>query len=121
MEADIVEDDDIAGRKFGSELSFDIVFEDGRVHRRIDDPWRDEAMAAQPGNEGLCLPLTEWRMRAVALALGRPAGSLAQLCVGGCLINEDQTRQGLVEEALATLDPVLTRLADVGALLFACS
>ncbi|ESY77902.1 hypothetical protein X739_32465 [Mesorhizobium sp. LNHC220B00] len=33
VEADIVKNDDIAGRKFGSELSFDVAFEDGGIHR----------------------------------------------------------------------------------------
>lgn len=46
VEADIVENDDIAGRQFGSELRFDIVFEDGAIHRRVDDPRRDKAVAS---------------------------------------------------------------------------
>lgn len=121
MEADIVEDDDIAGRQLWSELGFDVVFKDGGVHGRVDDPWRDEAMAAQPSDEGLCLPLTEWRVRAVARALRRPAGALAQLGVGGRLIDEDQTWQGLAEERLSAPDPEFPCLAYISAQLFACS
>lgn len=119
VEGDVVENDDIARRQFGNELGFDVSLEDGGVHRRIDDPRRDEAMTAQTGDEGLCLPATERRVGLVTFALRRPAGALGQLGVRRGLINEDQTRQGPVEEALASLDPKLTRLTDVGALLLA--
>lgn len=119
VEGDVVEDDDIARRQFGNELGLDVSLKDGGVHRRIDDPWRDEAMTAQASDEGLCLPAAERRVGLVALALRRPARAFGQLGVGRCLIKEDQARQGLVEETLAPIDPKLTRLTDVGALLFA--
>jgi hypothetical protein len=119
VEADVVENDDIAWRQFGSELSFDVAFEDGAIHRRVDDPRRDKAVAAQPGDEGLRLPFAEWRMRPEALALLRPAGAFGQLGVGRRLIDEDQPCQSLVEEALSPPDPHLTRLAHVGPLLLA--
>lgn len=119
VEADIVENDDIAGRQFGSELRFDVAFEDGGVHRRVDDPRRDKTVASQPGDEGLRLPFAEWCMRPEALALRRPAGAFGQLGVGRCLIDEDQPRQGFVEEALSPPDPQFTRLAHVGPLLLA--
>lgn len=82
MEADIVENDDIAGRQFGSELRFDVVFEDGGIHRRVDDPWRDKTMVSQPGDKGLRLPFAEWCMRPEALALRRPACAFGQLGAG---------------------------------------
>lgn len=63
------------------QLSFDAL-EDGSIHRRVDDPRRDETVASQPGDEGLRLPFAEWRMRPVALALRRPAGAFGQLGVG---------------------------------------
>lgn len=119
VEADIVENDDISGRQFGSELSFDVAFEDGGIHRCIDDPRRDKTVASQPGDEGLRLPFAEWRMRLEALALRRPAGAFGQLGVGRRLIDEDQARQSLVEEALSPPDPQFTRLAHVGPLLLA--
>lgn len=70
MEADIIEDDDVARLKFGHQLGLDPCLESSSVHRRIDNPRRDHAMAAQPGNEGLGMPLAEGSMRPVALALG---------------------------------------------------
>lgn len=118
VEGDIVVDDDIAWRQFGRELSFDIQLEASHVHRRIDDPWRDHAMAAQAGDEGLRLPPPERRMRPVALTLGRPAGALGQLGVCRRLIDKDQALQGAIEEWLASRDPERALLADVRALLF---
>lgn len=119
VEADIVEDDDIAGRQLGSELRFDIALEDGGIHWRVDDPGSDKTVASQSGDEGLRLPFAEWRMRPEALALRRPAGAFGQLGVGRRLIDEDQPRQSLVEEALSPPDPQLARLAHVSPLLLA--
>ena len=119
VEGDIVVDDNIARRQFGRELSFDIQFEARHVHRRIDDPWCDHAMAAQAGNEGLRLPPAERRLRPITLTLGRPAGALGQAGVCRRLIDEDQALQGVVEEWLAPRDPERALLVDVRALLFA--
>lgn len=119
MEADIVENDDVAGLKLGSQLRLDPGLEARCVHGRVDDPRRDHAMASQAGDEGLRLPLAEGRMCLVAFALGRPACAFGQPGVRGCLIDEDQARQGFVEEAPAPLGPQFARLMDVGALLLA--
>ena len=73
-------------------------------------------MTTQAGDEGLRLPFAEGRMGSVALAFRRPAGAFGQLGIGGCLIDEDQARQGLAEEAPAPVDPQLARLTDIGAL-----
>lgn len=79
MKADIVEDDDIAGLKLWRQLRLDSGLEAPGIHRCIDDPWRDHAVAAQTGDEGLRLPLAERRMRLVTLAFRRQDGALGQL------------------------------------------
>ena len=119
VEADIVEDDDVAWLKLGSQLRLDPGLEAPGVHRRIDDPRRDHAVAAQAGDEGLRMPFAEGSVRPVALAFRRPAGALGQPGVGGRLVDEDQTGQGLGEEALAPRDPQFARLTDVGTFLLA--
>lgn len=119
MEGDVVEDDDIAWHEFGGELGLDIDFEAGPVHWPIDDPRRDHAMTSEAGDERLCLPATKRRGCAIPFALGRPAGSFGQPCVGRGLVDEDKVRQGLVEEGFAPRRPVLAGLPDVGAFLFA--
>ena len=68
VEADIVENDNVAGLKLGSQLCLDPGLEARGIHRRIDDPRSDYAMAAQAGDEGLRMPFAERSMRPVALA-----------------------------------------------------
>ena len=70
MEADIVENDDIAFRQRRGKLGFDPGLEDATVHRCVDNEGRGHAMASEPGDEGLRPPLAEWRMRPIALAFG---------------------------------------------------
>lgn len=113
VEADIVEDDDIARLQFGRQLRLDIAFEYLAVHRALDDPGRDQAMAAQAGDEGLGAPMSERRMRQVALALRRPAGALGQFGVGRGLVDEDKAGQGLGEERLSSGRPKLARRLDL--------
>lgn len=105
VEADVVEDDDVAARQRRGELCLDPSFEDAPVHRCIDDPRRGQAMAAQTGDEGLRPPLAEGRVRAIALAFGCPSGALGQLGIGRCFIDKDQLCQGFIEEAPASLNP----------------
>lgn len=105
VEPHIVEDDDIAGLEFWSQLGLDPRLEMAGVHRCIDDPWGDQAMAAQAGDEGLCLPLAKGGMRLVTVAFRRPAGAFGQLGVGRCFVDEDQARQGFAEEGLAPSQP----------------
>lgn len=71
-----------AAREFGRQLRLDIAFEDLAVHCALDDPRRDEAIAAQAGNEGRRAPMSEGRVRQVALTLRRRAGALGQPGVG---------------------------------------
>jgi hypothetical protein len=71
-------------------------------------------VTAQTGDEGLRLPAAERRMGAVALSFRRPSGALAQPRVGRGFVDEDEPREGLAEEALASLDPKLARLSDLG-------
>ena len=77
-------------------------------------------MAAQSGNEGLCLPFSEGRIGGKAPAFGRPSGAFCQARIRGSLIDKDETRQGLVEEPLSAIDPKITRLGDLWSTLLAC-
>lgn len=58
----IVENDDVAGLKRWGELRFDIGGKRLSIHGAIDDPWRNEAVASEPGDEGLCAPFSERRI-----------------------------------------------------------
>ncbi len=113
VEADIVEDDHVAPLQFGCQLRLDVAFEDLAVHRALDDPWSDEAVTAQAGDEGLRAPVPEGRMRQIALPLRRPAGALGQLGVGRGLVDEDEAGQGFGEERLSAGRPEFPRGLDV--------
>src|SRR5690242_2751777 len=56
---EVVENDHVAGLEGGCELGLHIGFEDDPVHRRVNDPWRDEAAAFEARHEGLCSPMAE--------------------------------------------------------------
>lgn len=120
MEADIVEDDDVTGRQCRRKLCLDPCFEDAAVHRRIDDPWSGQAMAAQPCDESLRLPVAEGSVSRKATAFGRPSGALRQTGIRGRLIDKDEPGQRLVEEPLAAVDPKITRLGYLRSALLAC-
>lgn len=67
MEADIVEDDDIAERQGRDELRFDPGLENAPVYRCIDDKGRDQPMRSEAGDEGLGLPRAKGGVGAIAL------------------------------------------------------
>ncbi|EXL03064.1 hypothetical protein BG36_13105 [Aquamicrobium defluvii] len=60
--------DDVVFRQRRGELGLDIGFEDAPVHRPVDHEGCGQAEASQPGDEGLGLPVPEWRLRAQPLA-----------------------------------------------------
>lgn len=53
MAGEVVEDDDVAWLEGGRELGFDADLEDHPVHRGINDPGGDEAVALEARHEGL--------------------------------------------------------------------
>jgi hypothetical protein len=89
--AEIVHDDDIAGRERGREDLFDIGEEGLAIHRSVEDERRGEAAGTQPGDKGRCFPMPIRNRRDEPLAT-RSASALARH-VGGCpgLIDKDQT------------------------------
>ena len=76
-------------------------------------------MAAQARHEGLGQPVAERRLGVQALAPSAAPAQPGHLGRGAGLIDEDQPVRLLAQPRLAPGAPVLARLADVGALLFA--
>ena len=116
---EIVEDDDIALCQRRGELGFDIGLEDAPVHRRVDDERGGEPVAAQAGDEGLGLPMSERRLGAQPLALQAAAAQARHLGGGSGLVDEDQPMRLKPHPRLALGLPFLARLADVGTILLA--
>src|SRR5262245_724872 len=56
---EIVQDDDVAWLEGGGELGFDIGLEDCPVHRRVNDPGGDKAVAFEACHKGLRAPMAE--------------------------------------------------------------
>ena len=59
MGRQIVQDDDVARLEGRSKLSREVSFENAPVHRRVNDEGGGQGVAAQAGDEGLRLPMSE--------------------------------------------------------------
>ena len=101
-----------------SELGLDVGLEGLAIHRTIEDPGGDQAVAAQAGNEGLGVPMAERSGHLEPLATGRAASQPRH--VRGCagLVEEDQAMRLLAHPRQSPLDPFVTPLGYVGATLF---
>jgi hypothetical protein len=79
-------------------------------HARCDD-----AVAAQGGNEGQCLPVPIWHLGNQALAAGAAPMRAGHVGLHPCLIDEDQT---LWVNLALVLFPLVAPARDVGPVLF---
>ena len=101
------------------ELGLDIGLEDAAVHRSVDDEGRCEAVAAQTGDEGLCLPVAERGFGAKPLALQAAATQARHLRGGPGLVQKDPPVRFKPHSWLPRGRPLLACLPDVGPILFA--
>ena len=119
MGGEVVENDDVALFERRGKLRRDIGLEDAAVHRGIDDKGRRQAVASQPGDEGLGLPVPERRPGLEPLALRTAATQPCHLGVGAGFVDEDQPVPLKPHLRLTPGDPFLARLPDVRAILLA--
>ena len=115
----IVADDDVAWLEGRGQLRLDIGFEDAPIHRRVDHERRGERVAAQAGDEGLGLPMSERRLGEKPSPLGTAAAQTRHLGGGSSLVQEDEPVRLKAHPRLADFCPFLARVLDVGAILFA--
>ena len=108
---------DIARRQIGHQHLLDIGAEGSTMHRAVEQHGRCDAVKAQAGGEGRCLPVTMRNGRPAPFAFGRPAAKASHLGVGAGLIDKDQARR--VKLGLA-VEPGASPGKDVRALLFRC-
>src|SRR5580692_1966719 len=80
---------------------------------------RGERVAAQAGDEGLGLPMSERRLGEKPSPLGTAAAQTRHLGGGSSLVQEDEPVRLKAHPRLADFCPFLARLLDVGAILFA--
>ena len=110
----IVHDDDVAGSQFGTEHVLDISLEAGPVDGAVEHEGRHDAAKAQAGHQRRRLPVAVRHAHSQSLTARSAPVSARHLGGGTGLVDEDQALGIEIELAL---EPVLPRLADVGAIL----
>ena len=120
MAGEVVEDDDIARFEDGGELCLHIGVEYGPVHRRIDDPRCDKAVAFEARHKGLRAPVAERRLAVQPFSFQGTPAKAGHFCVGSPLIDKDQPPALLAHDGLAAFFPVGARLGQFRPVLFAC-
>ena len=115
MAAEIVHDDDVAGRERRHEALLDIIGEALAVDRLVEHAWRVDAVVAERGEEGHRAPVAIRNLGMEALADRCPATQRSHVRFGPCLVDEDQA--GRIKPALILL-PLLAPPGDRGPELF---
>jgi hypothetical protein len=117
---EIVQDDDVAGLEGRGKLGLDVSLEDGPVHRRVNDPGRDKAVALEARDQGLGGPVAERRFGMQALAFRAASAGSCHLGVGAGFVEKDQPRALSAHQGLAAFFPLRPRLDQVRPVLLAC-
>ena len=117
---EVVENDHVAGLESGCELGLDIGLEDDPVHRRVNDPGCDEALAFEARHKGLRAPMAKRRLAVQPFALRRTPAQPGHLGVGSGLIDEDQPPALLAHDGLAAVFPLGPRLGQFRPVLLGC-
>ncbi len=118
MGSQIVQDHDITLLEDGGQLSFNIGIEDHAVHRRIDDPWSDKAMALQACDQGLGAPVAKGSLREQPLTFQAASTGPGHLGVGAGFVEKDQPSPMFAHLGLAALSPFCPRLNEIRPVLF---
>jgi hypothetical protein len=113
--AEIVEQDDIADPQGRNKKLDDPGEEERSIDRAVDDAGSDDAVAAQPGQEGHGGPAAVRHMRDQTLTTRRPAMRAGHAGLGPGLVDEHQALG--INPALVA-PPACALAGDVGPLLF---
>jgi len=116
----VVEDHHVARLQGRCQLGLDVGVEDLAVHGLIDHPRRDEAIAAQAGDEGLRRPVSERRPGLQASPAARAAAQTRHLGRRAGFVEEDQPVDLIAHPRLAAHFPLVTGLPYVLALGLQC-
>ena len=114
MGAEIVHDDDVAFLERRAENPLNIGSEDLRVGRTSDGHTRRRAIQADGRDHGGGPPVTARRGGMNPFATLCAPTQAGHVGLGTAFVDEDEPRQGLVEERLAPFDPMLARPPDLG-------
>src|SRR5262249_53929355 len=114
VRAKVVEDDNIAGLKGGTEQLLDVAQEPGAVDRAVEHHGSGHSVQAQRREEGGCLPSCQWDLTDQALAAPATPAQTGHVVLGPGLVDEDQA--GRVEVALQPM-PSHACVSGVGSVL----
>ena len=89
--AEVVQDDNVAGRECRDQHFFDISSEDFGVDRPLEDPGRVNPVMAQGGEERHGVPMAEGGAALEAHAARAPTAQRRHIGLGPGFINEDKT------------------------------
>jgi hypothetical protein len=112
MAAEVVHDDNVAGREDRDENLLDISAEAHAIDRSVHDAGRGEAVATQSRQEGEGPPFAEGRFGDEALTSGGSAVGARHVGFGPGLVDEDQSPR--IDRRLTRLPSRLRRLATSG-------
>ena len=93
MAAKVVHDDDGAGPQRGGQNPLNPGLEDAAVDRAVDDERRDNARAAQCGDESGGFPMSVRHTHAQALAAQTATVTTGHIGAGPAFIDEDELRR----------------------------
>lgn len=113
MAGKIVEDHDIAWIERRGQLGFDPCFEDHTVHRAVDNPGRDDAIATQASDECLGFPVPEGCACLEPLPVARAAPQARHLRRCRRFINENKPMRLLAQAPLAVYAPCPPRIRHI--------
>jgi hypothetical protein len=114
----IIEDDNITLLEDGGELGFNIGIKDHAVHRRIDDPWSDKAIAFEACDQGLGAPVAKGSLGKQPLTFQAASRGFCHLGVCAGFVEKDQPPPMFTHLGLAALFPFCPRLDEIRPVLF---
>lgn len=113
--AQIVHDDDVAGREGGHQELLDILSEAPAVDRLVEHARGVDPVTAERREEGHCAPMTIGDLGMKPLANRRPAAQRRHIGLGPGFVDEDEARR--IKPALVLL-PLLSSPGDLWPELF---
>lgn len=95
------------------QLRFNVGGERFAIHRAVDHPGCDEAVASQPSDEGLGMPFAERRISLQPFSAQRPPAQAAHVGLHRCFIDEDEAARLTAHRRLAPAAPFKPRRLHV--------
>lgn len=107
MGGEVVENDHRSGGNLGDQNLPDIGGKRGPIHRTLDDPWCNQGITSQPGDQGLRPPTAEGRVHGQSFSLRRPASQPGQVRLHRRFVQENNAVRHASDGRRAMRNPVV--------------